>query len=177
MEFEQFMYRRFLLTKSCLIQKPNLLFEVLGSTLGSGFLVLWHSSGRFWCSFLGRGGRLLFRGSSFLLLLLGGSNGQVSLGFPDFRFNGLLSLDLGPRLSADTSLGFQRSSVPLSGLDFSHGTFLVLSSVEDGPGDLSRILLGLELLLRFTVDQDDSFTVGLDVQDGFLRMSDLWGGN
>ena len=99
---------------------------------------------------------------------------QVSLGFPDFWLDGLFSLDFGPRLSSDTSLGFECSSVPLSGLDFSHGTFLVLSSVEDGPGDLSRILLGLELLLRFTVDQDDSFTIGLDVQGGFLRMSDLW---
>ena len=66
-------------------------------------------------------------------------------------------------MSSDTSLGFECSSVPLSGLDFSHGTFLVLSSVKDGPGDLSRILLGLELLFGFTVDQDNSFTVGLDV--------------
>jgi len=39
----------------------------------------------------------------------------------------------------------------------------VLSSVKDGPCDLSRILLGLELLFGFTVDQDDSFTVSLDV--------------
>jgi len=95
--------------------------------------------------------------------LLSGGNSQVSLGFPDFWLDGLFSLDFGPRLSSDTSLGFECSSVPLSGLDFSHGTFLVLPSVKDGPGDLSRILLGLEFLFGFTVDQDDSFTVSLDV--------------
>merc|ERR1719461_575792 len=33
-----------------------------------------------------------------------------------------------------------RSSVSLSALDLSHGTLLVLSSVEDGPRHLSRVL-------------------------------------
>ena len=90
-------------------------------------------------------------------------NSSISLSFPDLWLDSFFSLDFGPRLTGDTSLSFQSSSVPLSGFDFSHGTLLVLSSVKDGPCDLSWIFLGFKKLFGFSVDQDDLFTISSDV--------------
>merc|ERR1711912_145259 len=116
----------------------NLPFEVLGGTF-SLFLVLWNLG--FWCGFFQSGRGLLLFVGGFLLLLFSSGDGGVPLGFPDFWLDGLFGLDFSPRLAGNTSLGFQGSSVSLSAFDFGHGTFLVLSSVKDSPGDLSWIFL------------------------------------
>merc|ERR1719219_330856 len=106
------------------------------------------------------GGLLLV--SLSLLLGLSGVDSSITLSFPDLGFNGLLGLDLGPALSSNTSLRFERTSRSLSGIDFRHGTLLVLSSVEDSPCDLSRVLLVLEQSLGLTVDQDDLLAIESD---------------
>ena len=51
--------------------------------------------------------------------------------------------------------------IDLKVLDILTSCFLM--SVKDGPGDLSWVLLALEQLLGFAVDEDDLLAIGLDV--------------
>ena len=81
------------------------------------------------------------------------------MSFPDFRLLVLFSLDLSPRLTTDTSVDLDGPLVPLPGVKLSHGTFFVLSPVENGPGDFSWVLLLSEEPFGFSIDQNDPLTV------------------
>merc|ERR1712088_807300 len=50
----------------------------------------------------------------------------------------------------------------LLGVDLGHGTLLVLSPVEDGPGDFTGVLLALVEDLGLAVDEVHPLAVGLD---------------
>merc|ERR1711970_604321 len=82
-----------------------------------------------------------------LLLRLGGVDGGITLSLAHLWLDGLLGLDLSPRLTGNATLRLERTSRSLSRVDLSHGSLLVLAAVEDGPGDLSRVLLGFQQLL------------------------------
>merc|ERR1719219_2031806 len=142
-----------------------------------------NSAWRLSAAFLVLGERLLGCGrladglaSGLLLVSLGllfgfsGVDSSITLSFPDLGLDGLLGLNLGPALSSNTSLRFERTSRSLSGIDFSHGTLLVLSSVEDSPCDLSRVLLFLEQSLGLAVDQDDLFAIKPDKRFAMSRV-------
>merc|ERR1719454_2154858 len=74
----------------------------------------------------------------------------------------LLGLDLGPSLGAGTTDGLDDPPLPLLGVDLGHGTLLVLSPVEDGPGDFTGVLLALVEDLGLAVDEVHPLAVGLD---------------
>merc|ERR1719291_542311 len=108
------------------------------------------------------GGHLLRRlllVSVGLLLRLGGVDGGITLSLAHLWLDGLLGLDLSPRLTGNATLRLERTSRSLSRVDLSHGTLLVLAAVEDGPGNLSRVLLGFQQLLRLAVDEDDLLAI------------------
>ena len=89
--------------------------------------------------FLVNSGRSLL-GSSLLLLLLGGSDGLLSLGLPHLGLLVPLGHDVLEGGSDYGSLELLGPLVPFLG-NILLETLLVLPSVEDSPGDLTRITL------------------------------------
>merc|ERR1719392_387415 len=98
--------------------------------------------------------RLLSRSGflpSGLLLLLSLSffNSSLLLSLSNLRLLSLLSLNLSPRLRTSTPNNFHDPPLPLFSVNFSHGTFLVLPPVKDGPGDFPWVFLVFVKLFGF----------------------------
>jgi len=95
-----------------------------------------------------------------LLLVLGSSNGVFSLLLSDLGLLELLVEDLGVAESSDSFGGLDvTSNTSLHG-SFLADALLVLASVEDGPSELSGVLLGVVQAGNLVVEHSDDLAVG-----------------
>merc|ERR1719481_1088688 len=108
-------------------------------------------------------------GCGLLLLLLGGSDGLLSLGLPHLGLLVPLGHDVLEGGSNDGSLELLGPLVPFLG-NILLESLLVLPSVEDSPGDLTRITLQKMSLVGSSRQEPEVLAINLDQRSAMARV-------